>query len=213
MESPQLYVASQSPRRRTLIEQLGISYAPLDIEIDEQARQGETPQEYVMRMAIEKARKGRLTADDQRVPVLGADTCIVFNHQIIGKIENREAGIALLKQLSSHRHTVLTGIALVGPEIESDTDSGEKHSEKNGPEKELVRLNKSTVTFRAISDEECDRYWDSGEPLGKAGGYAIQGMAAAFIKKLEGSYSGVMGLPLCELTELMQEFGIKWYSA
>lgn len=199
MDSLQLYLASRSPRRRTLIEQLGIRYQTLEVDVDEQPYEGENPADYVARLAIEKAKNGWGQVGSGEIPIVGADTCIVFNDQIIGKVDSREQSRALLKQFSASSHQVLTGIAMVGQKIEG-----------NRPEfKQRVRVNNSRVTFRALTDEECERYWDTGEPIGKAGGYAIQGIAAAFIEKIEGSYSAVMGLPLCELSELMSEFGIK----
>lgn len=208
MDKPQLYLATRSPRRRTLIEQLGFSYETLDVDIGEQPFQDEDPADYVARLAVEKARVGWDQVSAQRIPVVGADTCIVLNHRIIGKVENRQDGIALLKEFSANSHVVLTGIAMVGPAL-----VGTESESNNSKIKECVRVNTSKVTFRALTDEECEHYWETDEPSGKAGGYAIQGIAGSFIEKLEGSYSSVMGLPLCDLTELMSEFGIKWYDA
>jgi septum formation protein len=134
------------------------------------------------------------------MPVLGADTCIVLNGKIVGKPDDRDHGIALLKQYSGNTHQVLTGVAMVGQL---------KGTAEAKPE-QLIRINTSHVTFCTLSDRECEQYWDSGEPMGKAGGYAIQGKAAAFIKTIEGSYSAIMGLPLYELAQLLAEFGIHW---
>lgn len=203
MDNPQIYLASRSPRRRTLIDQLGIRYRTLDVDVDEQPAEGEQAADYVKRLAVEKASYGwdQVSAEDK--PVLGADTCIVFNNRIIGKVDSREQSIALMSQMSGNSHQVLTGIALVGRVLEG----GQSRI------KQAVRVNASKISFRPLSKDECESYWDTGEPEGKAGGYAIQGLAAAFIKKIEGSYSGVMGLPLCELTELLSEFGIQWLVA
>lgn len=203
MDSPQLYLASRSPRRRLLIEQIGLRYRTLDVEVDERPREGEAPEAYVARLALEKAKAGWELVSKDNIPVLGADTCIVLNGQIIGKVDNREQSTALLKLFSANSHLVLTGIALVGKDPE----------QKNDAIVQQVRVNNSKITFRALSENECSQYWDTGEPVGKAGGYAIQGMAAAFISKIEGSYSGVMGLPLCELSELLSNFGIYWLNA
>lgn len=203
MDNLQLYLASRSPRRRILIEQLGISCKTLDVDVDEQPHEGENPADYVARLAIEKAKTGWDQVSGGAIPVVGADTCIVLNEQIIGKVDSRVQSRLLLKQFSAASHQVLTGIAMVGQKLEGN----------RAELKQLVRVNNSRVTFRTLTEEECERYWDTGEPTGKAGGYAIQGIAAAFINKLEGSYSGVMGLPLCELSELMSEFGIKWLAA
>ncbi len=200
MDKLQLYLASRSPRRRLLIEQLGISCKTLDVEINEQPRKGEDPETYVARLALEKAKTGWDQVSNECIPVVGADTCIVLDGQIIGKVDNREQSTALLKRFSAKTHQVLTGVAIVGEERESNSANL----------KQRVRVNTSRVTFRPLTDDEYSQYWDTGEPVGKAGGYAIQGIAAAFIEKIEGSYSGVMGLPLCELSELLSEFGIKW---
>ncbi|WP_455365282.1 Maf family protein [Kaarinaea lacus] len=202
MIGPQIYLASQSPRRRALIEQLGIRYQALDVEIDESPRPGETPREFVVRVASEKACAGWQMVAEQAIPVVGADTCIVLDQQIIGKPENREQCIDLLKSYSGRAHQVITGVAIVG----SDCD-------RHGVERlQHVRVSESTLTFRHLSTDECEQYWQTGEPVGKAGGYAIQGKAAVFIEKLEGSYSGVMGLPLFEFAELISLFGIQIFN-
>jgi len=199
MTGPQIYLASQSPRRRALIEQLGIRYQTLNVEVDESPHSREAPVDFVERLALQKARAGWQLAAKPMAPVVGADTCIVLDGEIVGKPESQQQGIALLKRYSGRAHEVYTGVAIVG----SGTDDQE-------PEiMHYVRTNISTVTFRAITNEECEQYWKSGEPIGKAGGYAIQGLASVFIEKLEGSYSGVMGLPLFEFAELISLFGIK----
>lgn len=200
MDKPQIYLASRSPRRRTLIEQLGIRFQTLDVDVDEQAKEGESPENYVSRLALEKALCGWKALEENNVPVLGADTCIFLDGRIIGKVDSRERSIALLKKYSGSSHQVMTGIALVGQQI-----AGNRLAIK-----QEVRVSVSTITFRSLSDKECNLYWDTGEPAGKAGGYAIQGLAAGFVKKLDGSYSGVMGLPLCELTEVLAAFDIPW---
>ena len=181
MENLQIYLASRSPRRRILIEQLGLKYQTLDVNIDEQPKAGEPPADYVARLAIEKAQKGWQQVNNGQVPVVGADTCIVFNGKIIGKVESQEASRELLRQFSGNQHEVLTGIAMIGGEDGAGTDI-----------KQRVKISRSTVFFRELTNEECEQYWNTGEPVGKAGGYAIQGIAAAFIEKIEGSYSGVM---------------------
>ncbi|WP_455220449.1 Maf family protein [Kaarinaea lacus] len=195
----QIYLASQSPRRRALIEQLGIHYQTLDVDVDESPQPGEIPADFVTRLALEKARAGWQLVAKQSVPVVGADTCILLDQHIVGKPENREEGIQLLKRYSGRAHQVVTGIAIVGPKLGQQGTDIVQH----------VRINTSTVTFRVVTNEECEQYWETGEPIGKAGGYAIQGKAAIFIEKLEGSYTGVMGLPLCEFAELISLFGIK----
>lgn len=200
MKKQQIFLASQSPRRRTLIEQLGVSYRTITVAVDEQHLIGESPSDYVARLALQKARAGWQQIAAQGIPVVGADTCIVLNGKIVGKPVDKAHGIALLKQYSGNTHTVISGVAIVGC-ADSNPDS---------PLLEQVRVNSSDVTFRRLADEECEKYWETGEPLGKAGGYAIQGKAAAFIKSIEGSYSGIMGLPLYEFSELISAFGIQW---
>ena len=188
---PDIYLASQSPRRRELLDQIGVGYEVLLVEVDEQVKDNESAQDYVCRIALDKARAGwKLLAKDRRRPVLGADTAVVTGSGILGKPQDREHATRMLQQLSGRTHTVLTAVALVGAT-------------------ETVQLRTSYVTFRTVTTAECEAYWNSGEPVDKAGGYAIQGRAAIFISRIEGSYSGIMGLPLFETAELLQEAGIK----
>ena len=186
-----IYLASASPRRRELLEQIGVSYRVVRVEVDEDRQPGEQPELYVLRLALHKAKAGhvRLRADDVG-PVLGADTSVVIDGEVLGKPADQAQGVAMLRRLSGATHHVYTGVALV------DHDH------------QATRLSVSTVSFRPLSLAECERYWRSGEPADKAGGYAIQGRGAVFISRLEGSYSGVMGLPLFETAELLREFGI-----
>ena len=185
-----IYLASQSPRRSELLQQLGVRFEVLVADVDERHRTGESAQQYVQRLATEKANAiWTSLSEDHRQPVLGADTTVCIDGEILGKPVDRDDGLAMLRQLSGQQHEVLSGIALIG----------EKHS---------VCVNVSQVSFRELSDAEIEAYWDTGEPQGKAGGYAIQGYAAAFISELHGSYSGVMGLPLFETAKLLSEFNI-----
>lgn len=187
---PDIYLASQSPRRRELLEQIGVSHEVLVVEVDEQVRDNESAQDFACRVALDKARAGwRTLAKDRRRPVLGADTVVVTGSGILGKPRDREHATRMLQQLSGRTHTVLTAVALVGLT-------------------EAVQVRTSYVTFRTVTTAECEAYWDTGEPADKAGGYAIQGRAAIFISRIEGSYSGVMGLPLFETAELLKESGI-----
>ncbi|WP_455219279.1 Maf family protein, partial [Kaarinaea lacus] len=197
----QIYLASQSPRRRTLIEQMGIAYQAISVEVDERPHAGEVPADFVARLACEKAQAGWQSVAERGIPVLGADTCIVLDQQIVGKPSSQQQGIDLLKRYSGKTHQVVTGVAMVGP------DGGVN----DAPIVQQVRVSTSLVTFRVVTDRECKQYWQTGEPVGKAGGYAIQGKAAAFIEKIEGSYSGVMGLPLFEFSELITKFGIQLF--
>jgi septum formation protein len=189
---PEIYLASQSPRRRELLDQIGVAYEVLAVEVDEQCRDNESADDYVRRIARDKAHSGwRQLPPARRRPVLGADTAVVSGAgDILGKPRDREHALHMLQQLSGHTHAVLTAVALAGVD---------------GP----VPVSRSAVTFRTLTPAECAAYWETGEPVGKAGGYAIQGHAAVFIRHIEGSYSGVMGLPLFETAELLQQAGIK----
>ncbi len=192
---PALYLASASPRRRELLTQIGVVHDLLPVDIDETPRPNEAPAAYVLRLAQEKAQAALARLDPaQPLCVLGADTTVVLAGRILGKPADRADGLAMLAALSGQTHQVLTAVAL------ADARRCE------------VRLVESRVTFRAIADEEAARYWDSGEPADKAGGYAIQGLGAVFVRELQGSYSGVVGLPLCETAELLAAFGVPCWS-
>jgi septum formation protein len=197
---PEVYLASSSPRRRELLAQLGVAFEIVQPDVDEVVIAGESPDDYVVRLALEKARAGwqllRQTAQPQR-PVIGADTCIVCGTQLMGKPEDRVHFNRLFDKLSGTTHYVYSAVAVTG----SDGSEGSKLTER-------YRINRSCVEFREVPQQERDVYWQTGEPADKAGGYAIQGMAAAFVKNLNGSYSGVVGLPLFETAELLKEFGI-----
>lgn len=185
-----IYLASASPRRQELLQQIGVEFSLLQVEVDETPVPDENPEAFVRRLALEKARAGRaqLDAGDTQ-PVLGADTAVVIGDTIMGKPHDREHGVAMLQALSGRTHKVMTAVALVG-------------------DHEAVRISTSHVTFDTLGMAACDAYWSSGEPVDKAGGYAIQGLAAAFVTYLEGSYSGVVGLPLYETAALLGEFDI-----
>ncbi|MBI3773843.1 MAG: septum formation inhibitor Maf [Gammaproteobacteria bacterium] len=193
MSNPLIYLASQSPRRRELLSQIGVVHEIIAAEVDENPLPSEAPEVYVIRMALAKARAGASRLTTRKLPVLGADTSVVLDGQILGKPRDQVDGIAMLQRLAGRSHQVLTAVALVDPE---------------DLEHAATRLSISSVSFRQIDDAECQAYWQTGEPADKAGGYGIQGYAAIFIQHLEGSFSGVMGLPLFETAELMQEFEI-----
>lgn len=184
---PDLLLASASPRRRELLDQIGVRYAVQPVDVDEQARDGEAPGEYVRRLALAKAEAGRAQRPD--LPALGADTAVVLDGHILGKPADRADGLAMLTRLSGRRHEVYSGVALVGEETRT-------------------MLQVSRVTLRAIGEGERAAYWDTGEPADKAGGYAIQGLGAVFVAELAGSYSGVMGLPLFETARMLTAAGI-----
>ena len=189
-----LYLASGSPRRRELLTQIGVSFNTISAAIDETPFANESPVAYVERLALEKARAGfdRLLKSiiGSTFCVLGADTAVVLDGRILGKPVDEVDALAMLMALSGREHEVLTAIALM------DATRCE------------TRVVRSAVRFRNISTQEAARYWASGEPLDKAGGYAIQGLGAVFVSGLEGSYSAVVGLPVCETAELLGHFGI-----
>jgi septum formation protein len=197
MKSPQLYLASTSPRRRELLAQLGISVEVVSQDVSENRWDGESPESYVKRLALEKACCGLNGLGDKYFrPVLGADTAVVVESEVLGKPKDKADAMAMLQRLSGHSHRVLSAVAVVG-------------RDDLGQDRQDVRVSKSMVRFRVITAKECEAYWDTGEPADKAGAYAIQGFAAVFIKHIEGSYSGVMGLPLFETGELLRQFGIE----
>jgi len=161
----------------------------MPVDVDETVRAGEAPELYVDRLALEKARAG-LKAVGGGWLVLGSDTAVVVGDRILGKPRDRAHGLEMLAMLSGREHRVLSAVALVG--------DGREES----------RLSVSHVRFRPLQAGEAEAYWDTGEPADKAGGYAIQGLGAMFIERLEGSYSGVMGLPLFETASLLRDFGL-----
>lgn len=182
-----IILASQSPRRAALLAQVGIEFRTHPADIDESAFADEGAADYVERVAVAKARAVHALFPD--LPVLGADTAVVLDQQILGKPADRDDAIAMLLRLSGRTHEVLTGVAVVTDEAQ-------------------YRLNVSRVAFREVSEREAAAYWASGEPADKAGAYAVQGLAAAFIERIEGSYSGIMGLPLFETMLLLNRAGV-----
>lgn len=190
---PDIYLASHSPRRRELLDQIAVPFAPLDVSVDESWDHDESPEVFVIRVALEKARAGwaQVAESSRPLPTLGADTVVVRDGQVLGKPRDRDDAIAMLRALAGAEHRVLTGVAMVD-------------------DRESTRLSVNRVQFRPLSDYEIERYWESGEPVGKAGAYAIQGLGGVFVEHLEGSYSGVMGLPLFETNDLLDEFGVDY---
>jgi septum formation protein len=187
---PLLYLASMSPRRSELLQQIGVVHSIIKVDVDETPHRGELPKEYVTRVAQEKALAGQNSLGDSRDRlVLAADTSVVIDNQILGKPKDREHALQMMQLLSNRSHWVYSAVALAGDVIEH-------------------RISESLVTFRDVSSEEASVYWDSGEPADKAGGYGIQGIGSIFISKIEGSFSGVMGLPLFETTQLLMHAGI-----
>ena len=190
MPKPLIYLASASPRRRELLAQIGIAHEARPVAIDERIDPGETPTNYVLRLAETKARTlwAQLrdgSGEPGRLPVLGADTTVALAGQVFGKPANGEELRDMLGRLGGHTHQVHTAVAL-------QCTQGLR-----------MRLSTSQVTFRTLTTQEIDAYWLTGEPADKAGGYAVQGRAAVFIARIEGSYSGIVGLPLYETWELL----------
>jgi septum formation protein len=194
--APDFYLASASPRRRELLAQLRYRFVPLQVDIDEVPRPGESGGELVLRLARQKAAAGaRLVATSGPRPVLGADTAVVVDGRILGKPDSLADALDMLGALGGRTHRVLTGVALL----------------REGRVREA--LSETAVAFRPLSRAEIEAYWQTGEPRDKAGGYAIQGLAAAFVERIEGSYSGVVGLPLFETARLLQDSGITGWQA
>jgi septum formation protein len=199
--SRRIYLASRSPRRRELLRQIGVNFeivlmredARRGADVDETALAGEAADAYVLRIARAKAAAAMLQIGRRgqaQQPVLAADTTVVCDGAIIGKPVDAEDAARILAHLAGREHRVLTAIALARrDEVEA-------------------RLSDSSVEFGALAAEEIRRYVATGEPLDKAGAYAIQGRAAAFVRRISGSYSGIMGLPLAETAELLARYGI-----
>ena len=188
-----IYLASASPRRAELLAQIGVEFEVRAADIDETRQPGESDRDYVCRLACEKAEHvaGLMSAEDPDYAILGADTSISLDGDIIGKPADQAQCRCILGRLSGREHRVLSAVALATP-IGVD-----------------LRLSENIVRFRPLSADEIRLYCDSAEPMDKAGAYAIQGKAAIFIEHLEGSYSAVMGLPLFETAELLRNIGLK----
>ncbi|HEU5134212.1 MAG TPA: Maf family protein [Steroidobacteraceae bacterium] len=187
-QKPVLRLASASPRRRQLLELIGVPHVVLPADIDETPRTAEPAGEYVVRLAREKA--AAIWAVAQDLPVLAADTTVVVDEEILGKPESEAQAHDMLGKLSGREHLVHTGVALIA-----------------GGAQQVVRSS-TLVKFSPLSREQIHAYWQSGEPQGKAGAYAIQGLGAVFVAGITGSYTGVMGLPLFETAQLLRAAGI-----
>tara|TARA_R110001592_G_scaffold320639_2_gene598699 strand:+ start:15945 stop:16553 length:609 start_codon:yes stop_codon:yes gene_type:complete len=197
--NPDFILASASPRRRDLLQQIGCRFLVSPAAVDEAVFGGEAPIAYVKRIALQKAQVVWSSSNDNSLPVLGADTAVVLGaegqgEKIFGKPEDQEHAVAMLLQLSGTTHRVLSAVAMV---------QGDKQQ---------VLLSETLVTFRSLNSSECEQYWHTGEPRDKAGAYAIQGLGAVFVTSLNGSYSGVVGLPIIETCELLTTFDIPWWT-
>ena len=191
MSRPLIMLASASPRRSELLRQIGVAHEVQPVSVDEAMLPEEVPADYVSRVACSKAETlWEQLRDAQCLPVLGSDTAVVLGHRVFGKPRNRGDAMRMLQDLSGCVHEVYTAVAL-------------RHSAGID-----VRVNVSEVTFRELTRAEIEWYWRSGEPLDKAGAYAVQGLAAMFISRITGSYSGIMGLPLYETAELLALAGL-----
>jgi septum formation protein len=183
-----IYLASASARRQMLLRQIDVDFETIVSDISENPKPGEAADRYVVRAALEKAHVAARRIVEQglkQYPVLGADTEVDLDGEILGKPRDRLHGLEMLKRLAGRTHDVLSAIAIVY--------DGAEHT----------ALSKSRVTFAPMTATQIGHYWDTGEPADKAGGYAIQGRAGVFVRRIEGSYSGIVGLPLYELNELL----------
>ncbi len=191
MNLPSIYLASGSPRRRELLAQIGVTFDVLKIDIDETPQTGESPAAYVQRVAIDKAKAGLILREQLALserPILAADTSVVLDDDILGKPANQSEARQFIRRLSGRQHQVISAVALA-------TDKSIK-----------VRSQLSNVRFAKLSEAEIDWYVATGEGKDKAGAYAVQGLAAQFIEYIEGSYAGIMGLPLFETRQLLQDY-------
>lgn len=187
MNFPSIYLASRSPRRRELLQQMAVDFVVIALDIDESVQAGETPERYVRRIAEEKARAGQtLLKDGLTKPVLAADTAVIVNDRIFGKPVDDADARRMLKQLSGNTHRVMTAVSLAGSE-------NLHHA-----------ISVSEVRFAVLSETDIDWYVSTGEGSDKAGSYAVQGLGAIFIEQIKGSYSGIMGLPIRETAQLLK---------
>ena len=189
--SVQIILASASPRRKELLEQINVTYSIYPVDIDETPFSNETPLDYVQRLAAEKsaACKARLHTE---IPVLAADTAVILGNVIMGKPRGQTDAMAMLTQLSGKTHQVYSAISLRGRE-------------------HYQAVSITEVTFRCLTEQEIRAYWHGGEPLDKAGSYAIQGLGGLFVESIKGSFSGVVGLPLFETAGLLAKQGIELF--
>lgn len=194
---PVIYLASRSPRRRDILNEMRVSHQVLELPAvagpDEPRLPGEPPPDYVRRTAREKAERGRAALLAQALkplPVLAADTTVVLGDDILGKPANRNEAVHMLERLSGGRHEVLSALALaVGDRLYED-------------------ISVTQVWFRPLSSEDIQRYCDTGEPYDKAGAYGIQGLAGVFVERIDGSHTGVMGLPIFETARILRHAGV-----
>lgn len=185
-----IHLASSSPRRHEILTAMGLSFTAAGVDIDETRYDGEPVADMVVRLAIAKAAAARENVA-QSLPILGADTAVSIDDQVLGKPGSQDEAVRMLASLSGRTHTVLTAVALDYAGVVRTTTS------------------LTEVRFREISADEAQSYWQSGEPLDKAGAYAVQGIAGIFVEELSGSYSGVVGLPVFETAALLADAGLE----
>lgn len=194
MKQPQIYLASGSPRRWQLLEQLGLTLLPLNSDIDETPLPNEEAKSYCLRLAIAKnqrAQGGEKHRDFAKLPILTADTTVSIDGVILGKPRSEQHAYHMLKQLSGRTHQVFTAVCV------------------SWQQQQLACVQTSEVTFKSLSDEEIWAYIATQEPMDKAGAYGIQGLGGTFVQHLSGSFTGVMGLPLYETADLLKQIGIE----
>lgn len=195
---PALYLASQSPRRRELLQQIGVLHQVVSADVVEIPRTQESPSDYVQRLAREKAEAGLASVKRLALapkPVLGADTIVTINNEILEKPRDAEHAANMLRKLAGTTHQVMTAVAMI---VEQTC---------------RIKLSVTDVVFRPLSEQEIAAYWASGEPCDKAGGYAIQGLGAVFVQQIRGSYTGVVGLPIEQTVLLLDEFTVPYWQS
>ena len=196
-----IYLASKSPRRTELLQQIGVEHKIIDIEVDENINSSDSPQENVRALSVLKCQEGVrkvISESKSTFPILAADTIVVLENEIFGKPSSESDAIAMLLKLSGKTHIVMTAVT-VGI---INQDQAKFHT--------ISVL--SSVEFAKLTEEDCKEYCKTNEPFDKAGSYGIQGYGSAFIKKINGSYSNIVGLPIYELVELLKELGIPYWN-
>lgn len=193
LHKAELTLASASPRRRELLAAMGVEFNVHSADIDESRNEGEAPEDFVIRLAREKAKQAVLDIElDEKNAVLAADTIVVLGDSVFGKPSDLDHAKRIWAALSGNKHQVMTAVCLLRDD------------------KPQLKLSITDVEFGRITEEQMLRYWETGEPVDKAGAYAIQGFASAWVKQISGSYSNVVGLPLREVNQLLTEIDLNW---
>ena len=190
-----LFLASKSPRRAELLQQIGVNFSVMTNDVEEVRHSDESPQDYVFRLSLDKAKAGCETSNE--VPVLGADTIVVYDGAVFEKPADSDEAVSMLERLSGQSHQVLTAVSIVR------TLQGTLQSE--------TRLVSTNVQMITLESSKIKRYVETGEPMDKAGAYGIQGFGAAFIQSIQGSYTNVVGLPLQETAQLLEHFNVSYW--